>query len=89
MAGIWDYDHFGDGRSTDVHIARLRRKLGKAHRHRIVTVRRVGCKYVSDQQEDSAQQAPTRPDADGASAGALTAPAAADTRTIGFRRRVR
>ncbi|MDQ0791575.1 winged helix-turn-helix domain-containing protein [Streptomyces sp. B1I3] len=52
MTGIWGYDHIGDGRTVDVHIARLRRKLGRAHRHRIVTVRRVGYKYVPDQQED-------------------------------------
>ncbi|WP_434587434.1 winged helix-turn-helix domain-containing protein [Streptomyces sp. A5-4] len=43
--------HVGDGRTVDVHIARLRRKLGNAHRRRIVTVRRVGCKYVPDRQE--------------------------------------
>ncbi|MFF0066398.1 winged helix-turn-helix domain-containing protein [Streptomyces sp. NPDC005279] len=49
MAGIWGYDHIGDGRTVDVHIARLRRKLGTAHRHRIVTLRRVGYKYVPDQ----------------------------------------
>ena len=36
----------GDGRTVDVHIARLRRKLGAVHRQRIVTVRRVGYKYV-------------------------------------------
>ncbi|GGN80294.1 hypothetical protein GCM10011579_065700 [Streptomyces albiflavescens] len=52
MAGIWGYDHIGDGRTVDVHIARLRRKLGSAHRHRIVTVRRVGYKYAPDQQEN-------------------------------------
>lgn len=50
MAAVWGYDHIGDGRTVDVHIARLRRKLGKAHRHRIVTVRRVGYKYVPEQQ---------------------------------------
>ncbi|MGW0549685.1 winged helix-turn-helix domain-containing protein [Streptomyces altiplanensis] len=46
VTGIWGYDHIGDGRTVDVHIARLRRKLGTAHRHQIVTVRRVGYKYV-------------------------------------------
>ncbi|MEU9788480.1 winged helix-turn-helix domain-containing protein [Streptomyces phaeochromogenes] len=50
VASVWGYDHVGDGRTVDVHIARLRRKLGKAHQHRIVTVRRVGYKYVPDQQ---------------------------------------
>ncbi|GGW51368.1 winged helix-turn-helix domain-containing protein [Streptomyces xantholiticus] len=51
VAGIWGYEHIGDGRTVDVHVSRLRRKLGTAHRHRIVTVRRVGYKYVPDQQE--------------------------------------
>ncbi|MGW5636321.1 winged helix-turn-helix domain-containing protein [Streptomyces sp. NPDC003832] len=46
MAEIWGYDHVGDGRTVDVHIARLRRKLGTAHRNRIVTVRSVGYKFV-------------------------------------------
>ncbi|MDQ1045040.1 winged helix-turn-helix domain-containing protein [Streptomyces sp. V4I2] len=51
VAAVWGYAHIGDGRTVDVHIARLRRKLGEAHRHRIVTVRRVGYKYVPDQQQ--------------------------------------
>ncbi|QUC59129.1 winged helix-turn-helix transcriptional regulator [Streptomyces sp. A2-16] len=59
MAGVWGYDHIGDGRTVDVHIARLRRKLGRAHRHHIVTVRRVGYKYAPDQPE-SPNTAPCR-----------------------------
>ncbi|MGY5126882.1 winged helix-turn-helix domain-containing protein [Streptomyces nigrescens] len=43
---VWGYGHVGDGRTVDVHVARLRRKLGTAHRSSIVTVRRVGYKYV-------------------------------------------
>ncbi|MEU8685172.1 winged helix-turn-helix domain-containing protein [Streptomyces sp. NPDC048611] len=43
---VWGYGHIGDGRTVDVHVARLRRKLGAAHRSSIVTVRRVGYKYV-------------------------------------------
>lgn len=43
---VWGYGHVGDGRTVDVHIARLRRKLGAEHRSSIVTVRRVGYKYV-------------------------------------------
>ncbi|MGW2922251.1 winged helix-turn-helix domain-containing protein [Streptomyces angustmyceticus] len=43
---VWGYGHVGDGRTVDVHVARLRRKLGAAHRASIVTVRRVGYKYV-------------------------------------------
>ena len=43
---VWGYGHVGDGRTVDVHIARLRRKLGAEHRGAIRTVRRVGYKYV-------------------------------------------
>ena len=43
---VWGYGHVGDGRTVDVHVARLRRKLGARHRESIVTVRRVGYKYV-------------------------------------------
>ncbi|WP_432195314.1 winged helix-turn-helix domain-containing protein [Streptomyces sp. bgisy027] len=43
---VWGYGHGGDGRTVDVHIARLRRKLGAEHRDTIRTVRRVGYKYA-------------------------------------------
>ncbi|MFJ8002795.1 winged helix-turn-helix domain-containing protein [Streptomyces fagopyri] len=43
---VWGYGHVGDGRTVDVHVARLRRKLGAQHRQTIQTVRRVGYKYA-------------------------------------------
>ncbi|MFH9015070.1 winged helix-turn-helix domain-containing protein [Streptomyces sp. NPDC017943] len=43
---VWGYGHVGDGRTVDVHVARLRRKLGAEYRDTIRTVRRVGYKYV-------------------------------------------
>ncbi len=43
---VWGYGHVGDGRTVDVHIARLRRKLGSENRQAIQTVRRVGYKYA-------------------------------------------
>lgn len=46
VSAVWGYGHVGDGRTVDVHVARLRRKLGPVHRESIVTVRRVGYKYV-------------------------------------------
>ncbi|MFJ8041921.1 winged helix-turn-helix domain-containing protein [Kitasatospora sp. NPDC096147] len=46
VTAVWGYGHVGDGRTVDVHVARLRRKLGAAHRDSIVTVRRVGYKYT-------------------------------------------
>ncbi|MFD7921844.1 winged helix-turn-helix domain-containing protein [Streptomyces sp. NPDC059740] len=46
VATVWGYGHVGDGRTVDVHVARLRRKLGPGLRRAIVTVRRVGYKYA-------------------------------------------
>ncbi|WP_435839054.1 winged helix-turn-helix domain-containing protein [Streptodolium elevatio] len=46
METVWGYPEAGGGRTVDVHIARLRRKLGARHRDRLATVRRVGYKYV-------------------------------------------
>ncbi|MGW7447019.1 winged helix-turn-helix domain-containing protein [Kitasatospora sp. NPDC054795] len=46
VSAVWGYGHVGDGRTVDVHVARLRRKLGPAYRDTIVTVRRVGYKYT-------------------------------------------
>ncbi|MFJ9690949.1 winged helix-turn-helix domain-containing protein [Kitasatospora sp. NPDC101183] len=46
VSAVWGYGHVGDGRTVDVHVARLRRKLGEAYRDSIVTVRRVGYKYT-------------------------------------------
>jgi DNA-binding response OmpR family regulator len=43
---VWGYGHVGDGRTVDVHVARLRRKLGAEHRRTIRTVRRVGYTYT-------------------------------------------
>jgi DNA-binding response OmpR family regulator len=46
VSTVWGYGHVGDGRTVDVHAARLRRKLGAEHRAAIRTVRRVGYTYV-------------------------------------------
>lgn len=43
---VWGYGPVGDRRTVDVHIARLRRKLGAVRRDEIVTVHRVGYKYA-------------------------------------------
>ena len=50
VTAVWGYGHVGDGRTVDVHVARLRRKLGVDYRQGIVTVRRVGYKYVPPKQ---------------------------------------
>lgn len=43
---IWGYDFFGGTRTVDVHIRRLRSKLGPEHEAMIGTVRSVGYKFV-------------------------------------------
>ncbi|MHA6764881.1 winged helix-turn-helix domain-containing protein [Streptacidiphilus sp. PAMC 29251] len=50
VTAVWGYGHVGDGRTVDVHVARLRRKLGPRYRAGIVTVRRVGYKYAPPKQ---------------------------------------
>jgi DNA-binding response OmpR family regulator len=39
---VWGYDFYGGTRTVDVHIRRLRAKLGPEHEHLIQTVRSVG-----------------------------------------------
>ena len=46
LHAIWGYDFFGDTRTIDVHVRRLRAKLGVEHQQMITTVRNVGYKLV-------------------------------------------
>ena len=39
---VWGYEYYGGARTVDVHIRRLRAKLGEEHAHMIQTVRSVG-----------------------------------------------
>ena len=39
---VWGYDFYGGTRTVDVHVRRLRSKLGSEHEHLIETVRSVG-----------------------------------------------
>src|ERR671916_2200582 len=43
---VWGYDFFGGTRTVDVHVRRLRAKLGAEHEQMIGTVRNVGYKFV-------------------------------------------
>ncbi|WP_295652670.1 response regulator transcription factor [uncultured Dietzia sp.] len=51
---VWGYDFFGGTRTVDVHVRRLRAKLGPDHESLIGTVRNVGYKAVrpTDPRED-------------------------------------
>ena len=46
MQEVWGYDYFGGTRTVDVHVRRLRAKLGPEHDQMIGTVRNVGYKFV-------------------------------------------
>ena len=43
---VWGYDYFGGTRTVDVHVPRLRAKLGPEHEALIGTVRNVGYRFV-------------------------------------------
>src|SRR6516165_3976801 len=43
---VWGYDYFGGTRTVDVHVRRLRAKLGAEHESLIGTVRNVGYRFV-------------------------------------------
>ena len=45
---VWGYDYFGGTRTVDVHVRRLRAKLGPEHEALIGTVRNVGYRFVAD-----------------------------------------
>jgi len=55
---VWGYDFFGGTRTVDVHVRRLRSKLGPEHDAMIGTVRNVGYKFV---RPSSRNNAPTSP----------------------------
>jgi DNA-binding response OmpR family regulator len=42
LRGVWGYDYYGGIRTVDVHVRRLRAKLGQDHGRMIETVRSVG-----------------------------------------------
>jgi DNA-binding response OmpR family regulator len=44
---VWGYDYFGGHRTVDVHVRRLRAKLGEEHASLIQTVRSVGYRFGS------------------------------------------
>ena len=45
---VWGYDYYGGTRTVDVHVRRLRAKLGPEHEGLIGTVRNVGYRFVTD-----------------------------------------
>ncbi|MBM7367839.1 response regulator transcription factor [Gordonia hydrophobica] len=52
---VWGYDYFGGTRTVDVHVRRLRAKLGSDHESLIGTVRNVGYKAVKPPRRATAE----------------------------------
>jgi DNA-binding response OmpR family regulator len=49
---VWGYDYYGGTRTVDVHVRRLRAKLGSEHEQLIGTVRNVGYRFVPDRGDE-------------------------------------
>ncbi|GAA4088461.1 winged-helix domain-containing protein [Nocardioides kongjuensis] len=52
---VWGYDYFGGTRTVDVHVRRLRAKLGPENETLIGTVRNVGYRFVLPSKESAAE----------------------------------
>jgi DNA-binding response OmpR family regulator len=68
---VWGYDYFGGTRTVDVHVRRLRAKLGSDREALIGTVRNVGYKFVA-QPMTPLPDAPEAHDPTGRAATALS-----------------
>ena len=53
LSEVWGFDYFGGTRTVDVHVRRLRAKLGPENENLIGTVRNVGYRYVTSPVTDS------------------------------------
>jgi DNA-binding response OmpR family regulator len=77
---VWGYDYFGGTRTVDVHVRRLRAKLGPEHEALIGTVRNVGYRFVPVRTERAERSAAT-----GGEDRSKTGPGAAGVRALGSR----
>ncbi len=48
LNGVWGYDYFGDERTVDTHVKRLRKKIGEEGA-RIKTIRGIGYRMVIEE----------------------------------------
>ena len=53
LSEVWGYDYYGGTRTVDVHVRRLRAKLGADHEHLITTVRNVGYSFATTRSRES------------------------------------
>ena len=48
LARVWGYDYYGGSRTVDIHVRRIRAKLGHPYAACLKTIRHVGYKWVND-----------------------------------------
>jgi two-component system, OmpR family, alkaline phosphatase synthesis response regulator PhoP len=84
LSRVWGYEYYGGARTVDVHIRRLRAKLGEEHAHLIQTVRSVGYRFGqvawhpgAAAQRNGAGGAKTEPSPAASAATAATQPSGA------------
>lgn len=73
---VWGYDYYGGTRTVDVHVRRLRAKLGSEHESLIGTVRNVGYRFEAERERRSAPAGGSGDTSVGAAAGGPTGDAA-------------
>jgi DNA-binding response OmpR family regulator len=54
LSRVWRYDYFGGARTVDVHVRRIRTRLGPEHAARLKTVRSVGYLFNARHAETTA-----------------------------------
>ena len=80
LSRVWGYEYYGGARTVDVHIRRLRAKLGEEHAHLIQTVRSVGYRFGQVAWHPGVAQ---RNGATGPAGGAGDGPVGSDDRRVG------
>ena len=53
LSRVWGYEYYGGARTVDVHVRRLRAKLGEEYAHLIQTVRSVGYRFGAPKEGES------------------------------------
>lgn len=56
LSRVWGYEYYGGARTVDVHVRRLRAKLGEQHDSLIQTVRSVGYRFGSPRRPTAINQ---------------------------------
>jgi len=53
LARVWGYDYYGGSRTVDIHVRRIRAKLGPIHAACLCTVRHVGYKWTPSPESEA------------------------------------